>query len=184
MSCKMGQSAVFSGRFLWPRQFVGGWKQNGQNVGMWNNIELEVGGTVWVGGAAMVVVVLGRESNKNYSSPPSHVEIKLSDSGAKWTFKIKDSSTKGSTWTLTSTFGPPPILQYNLDNLSFLSFTRCYIFKPHQSSCHHLLLQQHFDRTCLFLVWPATVNVPIWFWKDLRLDQMLGGSTWILLICV
>ena len=89
----MGQSAVFSDRFLWPRQFVGGWKQNGENVGMWNNIELEEGVhcTVWVGGAALVVVVLGTESNKNYSSPPSHVEIKLSDSGVRRIFRINSS---------------------------------------------------------------------------------------------
>ena len=143
--------ALFYDRFLGPRKLAG-W--NRIRVRMWNNIELGV-----LGGALGVWLwcgCVGNRKQQKSSSPPSHVEIKLSGSGAKFIFRIKDSSKKEP-----RRLGPHPQLlgplPFCISINSFLSFSRCYIFKPSSASnlpfsgfllhqCHDPILKESWTR--------------------------------------
>ena len=155
ISCKciLWQCAAFSMTDFWGQE---NWQVGTES-------ESECGTTLnWVfweehwGCGCVVVWLCGDRKQQKSSSPPSHVEIKLSGSGAKFIFRIKDSSKKEP-----RRLGPHPQLlgplPFCISINSFLSFSRCYIFKPSSASnlpfsgfllhqCHDPILKESWTR--------------------------------------
>ena len=140
--------------FLW--QISGAKKIGRLEQNQSQNVEQHWTGCFGRSTGGVVVWLCGDRKQQKSSSPPSHVEIKLSGSGEKFIFRIKDSSKKEP-----RRLGPHPQLlgplPFCISINSFLSFSRCYIFKPSSASnlpfsgfllhqCHDPILKESWTR--------------------------------------